>query len=226
MSTRTSWAESAPPLPWIDNAKSLGIVAIVVGHDPAIPEGLRSFLYAFHVPLFFFASGYLLKPSRLATDYTTYLRDVARRLLVPYAFFWFVSFSLWLAFGAVRGEYRWLSGSALERQLAGLAMGTSATLDAVNGPLWFYTCLSLHFPIFFALGGLTEELFGVQDVLARGQVPPLVLPATALALCVPAIWILRRYVPWAVGIAPKDRGQWSRPAVPVLGSSRLARLLL
>lgn len=43
---------------WIDVAKGLGMVLVVLGHM-SIPKGLEQFIYSFHVPLFFFVSGFL-----------------------------------------------------------------------------------------------------------------------------------------------------------------------
>lgn len=37
---------------WIDAAKGLGIVLVVMSHAP-IDETLKAFLFAFHMPLFF-----------------------------------------------------------------------------------------------------------------------------------------------------------------------------
>ena len=44
---------------WIDNLKGFGILLVVIGHT--VPrEGLGQWIYAFHMPLFFFISGFLL----------------------------------------------------------------------------------------------------------------------------------------------------------------------
>ena len=44
---------------WLDIAKALGIVAIVLGHT--IQGGLvKKYVYSFHVPMFFFLKGLLL----------------------------------------------------------------------------------------------------------------------------------------------------------------------
>lgn len=45
----------------ISIAKAIGIIMVVVGHCSITPMLLRDFIYLFHVPLFFFLSGYLLK---------------------------------------------------------------------------------------------------------------------------------------------------------------------
>lgn len=46
---------------YLDVAKGLGILFIVLGHSK-LPDILLSWIYSFHVPLFFIISGYLYKP--------------------------------------------------------------------------------------------------------------------------------------------------------------------
>ncbi|MDP3446737.1 MAG: acyltransferase family protein [Eubacteriales bacterium] len=40
-------------------AKGIGILLVVLGHVPTILKELAKIIYPFHVPLFFFVSGYL-----------------------------------------------------------------------------------------------------------------------------------------------------------------------
>ena len=42
---------------WIDIAKAIAILLMVIGHT-SIPHGLSNFIWAFHMPLFFMASGF------------------------------------------------------------------------------------------------------------------------------------------------------------------------
>ena len=45
---------------YITIAKALGIIFMVIGHSH-INEYVRSFVYLFHMPLFFFCSGYFFR---------------------------------------------------------------------------------------------------------------------------------------------------------------------
>lgn len=77
----------------LDAVRVLGVAAVVVGH--AIPdEGFRTALFGWHVPLFFFMSGYLWKPNRdsIRDEWRSRWRSLARPYLfwlgvigVPYA---------------------------------------------------------------------------------------------------------------------------------------------
>ena len=83
-------------LGWIDIAKGIGIMLVVLGHT--IVPGLRekydvanflwTFIYSFHMPLFFFLSGYLFEHGlKRYADKKRFLLSKARKLLLPYLFF-------------------------------------------------------------------------------------------------------------------------------------------
>ena len=71
---------------FVDIAKGLAIIAIIAGHlhfnglDGSKPISTAVFL--FHVPIFFILSGYFLSNK---TPFALFLKDKAKRLLIPYA---------------------------------------------------------------------------------------------------------------------------------------------
>jgi fucose 4-O-acetylase-like acetyltransferase len=66
-------------IPWIDVIKGLGILSVVIGH---IFNGeVRHIMFIFHMPLFFFISGYLLKPT---SEFGRYFKKKVVHLLIPY----------------------------------------------------------------------------------------------------------------------------------------------
>lgn len=72
---------------WIDWAKSMGILLVVMGHSNYSIPHLTEMIFMFHMPLFFFISGYLFK-----TSYTfgeIHNKNI-RALVVPYILFNFV----------------------------------------------------------------------------------------------------------------------------------------
>lgn len=83
-------------LDWIDSAKGIGIVLVVLGHT-IVPDiyhtsttakFIREFIYNFHMPLFFFFSGYLFEYGiERYTDKKRFIISKARKLLIPYLFF-------------------------------------------------------------------------------------------------------------------------------------------
>lgn len=73
---------------WIDTVKGIGIILVVLGHMPSLPEWIHNWIYSFHMPIFFFASGYLFKPRMLKE---CVLRSI-KSLIVPYCIYSIVFF--------------------------------------------------------------------------------------------------------------------------------------
>ncbi|MEH1801566.1 MAG: acyltransferase family protein [Nostoc sp.] len=66
---------------WIDSWKGIAIILVVVGH---IVEPVSKYIFWFHMPLFFFMSGYLY---RNKYDYFTFFKKKLFHLLIPYLSF-------------------------------------------------------------------------------------------------------------------------------------------
>ncbi len=77
--------------------KALCIILMVIGHaDP--PEGLRGFIYLFHMPAFFFLSGYLLKDLYFDQP-VAFIKKRLGSLYAPYVFWELVFLMLsWVFF--------------------------------------------------------------------------------------------------------------------------------
>lgn len=84
-------------LPYLDIAKGIGIILVVVGHcipDATSAGGISddclrwvdSVIYSFHMPLFFFISGYLAAPRTANFSVRELLKKRVSRLLIPYFF--------------------------------------------------------------------------------------------------------------------------------------------
>jgi acyltransferase len=130
--------------PFIDTLKAVGILLVVLGHAPGMPKLVNTLIFGFHVPLFFFASGFLLggadaqRPWQRSFVTTAGVR--VRRLLLPYAGFFLLSWLYWLLtrhVGNSAGEYAALAWWA---PLADLVGGYGSY---VNPTLWFFPCLAV-----------------------------------------------------------------------------------
>lgn len=64
---------------WIDNAKAIGILLVIFGHSYNCR--LTSWIYSFHMPLFFFLSGLTFRPGK---SFAEFAKHKAKRLLLPY----------------------------------------------------------------------------------------------------------------------------------------------
>ena len=65
---------------YFDIAKGIAILTVILGHCGGIPQWLINFIFSFHMPVFFFASGYFLKKR----DSRENAVIKAKQLMVPY----------------------------------------------------------------------------------------------------------------------------------------------
>ncbi|MCQ2224245.1 MAG: acyltransferase family protein [Paludibacteraceae bacterium] len=76
-------------LDYIDIAKGIGIVLVVIGHyypdnSPLFYETFRAFVYAFHMPLFLFLSGAMYAYTKKNESWSAFMRKKMKRIAVPY----------------------------------------------------------------------------------------------------------------------------------------------
>lgn len=69
-----------PRIEWIDMAKGIAIILVIVGHTIDYSSPLRSFIFSFHMPLFFILAGYTFRPK----PWRMVVKSSAKRLLLPY----------------------------------------------------------------------------------------------------------------------------------------------
>src|ERR1700728_2689079 len=121
-------------IPWVDALKGLGIALVVFGH---IANGslFQRLIYTFHMPLFFFISGFLHKP---ANRLPRYFRKKTIHLLVPYASFAVIA-SIPKAAHILRHGF---TAQRMEHGFFVLLWG-GAAMRGTYGVLWFLTCLFL-----------------------------------------------------------------------------------
>lgn len=79
---------SGTTLRWIDIAKGIGILLVVVGHfypkdSPAYWVTLRTAIYEFHMPLFFLLAGYLVRDVAIG-NFRHFVAKKSQRLLLPF----------------------------------------------------------------------------------------------------------------------------------------------
>ncbi|MCP4178418.1 MAG: acyltransferase family protein [bacterium] len=82
---------------WVDHLKGLGIILVVAGHTDINPY-LKSIIYSFHMPLFFFLSGYLYKGE---SGLKAYFIKKSIHLLLPYISFFFIV-NYWIFIFAIK----------------------------------------------------------------------------------------------------------------------------
>lgn len=132
---------------WVDIAKGIGIVLVVMGHAccPKIPHGI---IYSFHMPLFFFLSGFFIS-RQCKNDFYTYLKKNIKSLLLPYFYFNLIS----IAFNYIMSIifHKELLVGNVQDNLIGIFVGMRFG-SPYHHVLWFLPCLffakMLAYPIF------------------------------------------------------------------------------
>lgn len=110
----TQVVHNSDRLEWLSVLQGFGMLCVVVGHawltqviddNHAFVTWLIQWIYRFHMPLFFFISGFLFYKTRVVVvgyDWFQVVKEKARRLLIPYVAFTFFAIFFKLAFsGAV-----------------------------------------------------------------------------------------------------------------------------
>ncbi len=128
---------------WIDCAKGIAVFLVVLGHTP-VPEPVVREIYTFHMPLFFFLSGWVFRPDRYPS-WRSFAVNKARSLLVPYA-----CFGLLRACAVLLAGWAGLGGTGNPLELfGGIAVSLRGT--AWSAGLWFLPCLFVSELLFYGL---------------------------------------------------------------------------
>jgi Fucose 4-O-acetylase and related acetyltransferases len=131
---------------FIDLLKGFGIFLVVWGHT-MVPRSVL--IYSFHMPLFFFISGYLYKnkPPK------EFLTGKINRLYLPYTLFTLLSWMFYLVMLELQ-DRRDLIGQHLPK-IVSLFTGTGR--NGGNDPIWFLTCLLVVSILFWCLMNLLKK---------------------------------------------------------------------
>lgn len=117
---------------WIDFAKGLGIFLVLLGHWYYDVFPLRSFIYSFHMPLFFILSGVLFAEKTSGRTFREVLLRQIKAYAIPYIFFVCITAVFCLVFSS---KTFLLDSNFWKSILLGHPI--------INGPLWFLYALAL-----------------------------------------------------------------------------------
>jgi len=114
---------------WVDTLRLLGMLAIYAGHLGIAGGQFYKFVWIYHVPLFFFVSGFF---ARVDDSFPKMVWRLTRTLLLPYVFFALLSMTTL----TLVGNWQFTN---LKEALLTLSLGTRNTEHV--GSLWFFPCL-------------------------------------------------------------------------------------
>ena len=79
---------------WADFLRGIGIFFVVLGHIITVinaPDFYNKYIYSFHLPIFFFVSGYLFHIEKYH-NFKFFLKKRVKSLLIPYFVFTFFAY--------------------------------------------------------------------------------------------------------------------------------------
>ena len=176
---------------WVDIAKALAIVAIIVGHFGAFSavaeeasylpwaHQLLEFCYSFHVPLFFILSGYCMKD---ALPSPKKFGSFAAKTWLPYVVAGIFTVLVGVNLSQTNSWESWWAALLYGTGGYGVgdALGESPFGDVAIGVIWFLPAL----------------FFAKTIVMLTAKIPPLVrLPLMALCFAGGSIWACSFYLP-------------------------------
>ncbi len=128
-------------LEYIDVAKGIGIILVILGHLLTYGSPASCVIYSFHMPFFFFVSGVFDKPDSI--KFSKYIYKNFKRLLWPYFIFFFIGIFLPL----IIPFWEFSSIGSLVNQFI------YASPEGIYvGQIWFLACLFdvtiLFFPLY------------------------------------------------------------------------------
>lgn len=136
----TICAENKGRVRWLDTARCIGIFLVILGHisfGTVFGYSVKNWIYSFHMPLFFFLAGLTHKEMNFAGS----IKKAARQLLLPYAFFYVLTFLCWLVVSVLRHPEIYPNRfGVVSKGLLGLliADGYDTKISSMaNVPLWF-----------------------------------------------------------------------------------------
>lgn len=152
-------------------AKGIGILLMVVGHA-GCPSAMRSFIYMFHMPLFFIISGYCFKDFYL-TDFKTFAKKRIRGLYVPfvkYSLLFILLHNVFYMIGVFNAEFG--SGVASEYySFKTICIHSAQSFLLINheqliSAVWFVAALFVGYFIFYGVKRYIKQNWLKATILA------------------------------------------------------------
>lgn len=195
---------------WIDTCKGIAILIVVLGHINEIPPALRTFIYSFHMPLFFIISGFLWNENKYKSiPVKDFIRLKLKSYIIPYFKIAAVCFIL---FGLIIPAVQSGIGKDYFMQAAKYILGIFYSRGTENympncGPIWFLTCLFCA-EIIFYFSFLFGKRYQIIYVLLAGligygttflpKLPWNIDTAFTAAVFLYIGYLIRKYVPFTI----------------------------
>ncbi|MGE6631935.1 acyltransferase family protein [Bacillus sp. NPDC077027] len=140
-------------LEWVDAAKGIGILLVVMAHVPT-SDTFKQFIYSFHIPLFFLLSGMMFQPKSLSA--IAFIQKKAKSLLLPYLYFSIITYVFWFS---VTRFFAFKHQTDIDPfvPFTGIFLSNADHSRLTHNPaIWFLTTLFIVEVLFFFLHRLAK----------------------------------------------------------------------
>ena len=191
---------------WIDTLKACAICLVLVGHMTANAR-LEEYIYSFHIPLFFWVSGYLFQRENYQS-FKYFIIKRAQTLIIPYFIFATFSFFVWLFIVrplSIRGQA--LSTDPWYPFLGIFyAVGEGNWKNPLDVALWFLPCIFVVEIIYWRIRAHVSQPYQIFLVILSGIIGYLTTQCMSIRLPWSADVALTAVVFYAIG-------DWSKEAL-------------
>ena len=123
---------------WIDQLRAIAFYTVILGHM-SIVYGLKSFIYSFHMPLFFMITGLVFNIEKIyKTKFKDFLFSLAKKMLVPYLLLQLISIPIRCLANVINDI-----PIDIKRWLFGIVVGNNNLVEAPSNPLYYVLLLFL-----------------------------------------------------------------------------------
>lgn len=126
---------------WIDLYKGILILLVLIGHISQ-NKYVNTFIYSFHMPAFFFISGYLYKTKQ------RFVKQKFKSIMIPYFFFAIITYLYWVY---IERKLRNQTQNIFETGINILFMRGGNAEYIYNIALWFLPCLFFTEIIYYSI---------------------------------------------------------------------------
>ena len=165
----------------IDIMKGIAILCVMIGHTCWIPC-IRTFIYSFHIPLFFLVSGYFAKTYHTDNDdFKGFVSRNAKQLLIPYLVLACFSALYALVLSFMQGDFRILVRDMIRYFIAMDKTWDNTLFDQWVTPAWFLPALFWARLFFWELSRTGKWFLPLCAVLSISMI--LIHPYVPTPLC-------------------------------------------
>ena len=132
---------------WLDYGKAIAIYLVVLAHT-ALYKPAEAFVYTFHMPFFFFMSGYLFSFEKYPS-YMQFAKKRFKQLIIPYIILNLLTYLLWFFILRKVGDDANEAVGVFSPLMAALTVSPKAMVHDV--PLWFLAALFLVENLYYLL---------------------------------------------------------------------------